>query len=285
MGRHRFNGDGPALGWLIAARSAPKPTGLKAWLGKAGYAPHGGRRVTVHVVPVDGPRPGEGRERLAATAPVSEAEADGLIAAMATDVIRAVGESGGDLVVTHHGGDDGPDASVTDLVEAALADPSAARYQPADGSGLEAHAIALEALLEGEGTGTAAVVDPRAPTLARTHLDRAAMKLRRSGAVVAPSTRGRLAYLGLERPIEIGGASEAPELESVVDRCLAGGLAVDFLEVHPVVETGDDLLSLVCLVRARAAADRIVPHATAGAIADLGLVVTERDGERTLERR
>lgn len=248
--------------------------------------PIGGRTVTVHVVPLDEPRPGAALSRLAATAPVSEAEAADLYAAMATDVIGAVGASGGDLVVTHPETDDGPDGSITGIVEAALADPSTARFEPQVGSGVEAHVgSALEHLLEVEGAGTAAVVDPRAPTLARTHLDRAAMKLRRSGTVVGLSTRGRIAYLGLERPIEFDGALGPPEVESVVDRCLAAGLGVDFLEVHPVIETADDLLSLVPLVRARVAADRIVPRATAGVVADLGLGVVERDGERVLERR
>ncbi|GAB3322577.1 DUF2064 domain-containing protein [Haloplanus rallus] len=240
------------------------------------------------------PREGLVATDLAATSPLTEAEAAECYAAMLRDVLVAVSESGADLLVNYrpdellpadHVTDTAAAAEVRALAAAALDDPGEVRFEPQVGSTFDARAgNTITHLLREEGVTSAAVVEPTAPFLTRTLVDNAAMKLRRAEAVLGVSTRGRTYYAGFTEPIDFADAFAAPALETVTDRSRAAGHEVDFLPIQPVVETGTDLLDVVPALNARVAAERIVPANTAAFIDRTGLRVVHDDGEPRLAR-
>lgn len=243
---------------------------------------------------VDPPRPGIVLSDLVATSPLTEAEAADLYAAMASDVLRAVERSGGELLVNYRAEADVPGAftgevdaesEVRALAEAALADPGEARFEVQVGSTFEARAgNTATHLLDEEGVDSVAIVDPRAPTLARTDLDGAAMSLRSDDTVVGPANGGRCYYHGMVEPIDFEGAYDPPELSSIVRRATDEGHGVGFVGMHPVVATGADLATLLVTIEARVAADKPVPEATMETLFDLGLRVTTEGERRSIER-
>jgi len=233
------------------------------------------------------PREGLVATDLAATSPLTEAEAAEWYAAVLKDILVAVDRSGGDLLVNYRPDDLLPDDHVTETASEAAVRAVAAsaldglddvRFEPQVGSSLAARAgNTVTHLLREEGVVSAAVVEPTIPFLTRPLVDNAAMKLRRSEVVLGASTRGRVYYAGFTEPIDFTDAFAEPTLETLTTRGRDGGHEVDFLPIQPVVETGDDLLDALPLLNARVDAERIVPVHTATVADELGLRV-EYDG-------
>ena len=139
-------------------------------------------------------------------------------------------------------------------------------------------------LLETEGADSVSLLDPRAPTVARTDLDGAAMSLRSNETVLGPATGGRLYYHGMTDPIDFRDLYDPPELPTVARRAVDEGHGVGFVAMHPVVVTGSDLATLLTVIEARVAADARIPEATMEALYDLDLRVGARGSERPVER-
>lgn len=246
--------------------------------------------MTVHVVLADPPGVDPRLPGLIESTPLDATDTATLAEAMLQDVCRTIETSGGELVVGVRRGDradapagesvDGPIASV---IEPALEDPGSAVVEPLAGKAPdELAATALERHFEDEAATSVAIVSARAPTIARTDLDGAAMKLRRSDAVVAPAPGDRFAYLGLSEPLGLAEQPLPPELTAVVDECVDAGHETDFLRMHPVVAHGADLVSLVAVVESRRTAGRWLPPFTTQAIDDLGLRLRGIAGDRSI---
>ena len=271
--------------------------------------------MTLHCLVVDPPRPGLSLpglvERAGFEGPLSAEVAAELHAASISDAMVAATRSGGELLVNYpaeeqlpaeHRSDSSPESDLRALAESALDDPEAARFEVQVGSTFAARAgNAATHLLEQEEEDSVAVLRGTAPTLGRTALDGAAMKLRRNGVVVGPGSGGRVAYLGLSELVDFEGAYEPPtadpggtgdgdgrdegagattELEDLVGRGVEAGHDVAFLASHPVVEDEAGLATAVAEIRARLRAGSIVPEHTAEAVERLGLRVVAEDGER-----
>jgi len=239
--------------------------------------------MTTIAVLADPPRAGLVATDLAATSPLTEAEAAEWYAAVLKDVLVAIDRSGGDLLVNYRPDDLLPDESVTGtaseaavraVAASALDDLDGVRFEPQVGSTVAARAgNTVTHLLREEGVVSAAVVEPTIPFLTRPLIDSAAMKLRRSEVVLGASTRGRVYYAGFTEPIDFSDAFAHPALETLTERGRDAESEVDFLPMQPVVETGEDLLDALPLLNARVAAERPVPVHTATVAADLGLQV------------
>lgn len=252
--------------------------------------------MTVHALVVDPPRPGLALPELVgddrSLAPDQTAT---LASAMIRDAAVAAANSGGDLLVNHPTEEQLPVEARTgtepveelrELLGEALGDLAGIRFEPqVGGTRFERAENTVAHLLDGDGVDSAAVLDGRTPTLDRTVLDGAAMKLRRSEVVVAPAPGGRVAYLGLAEPLEFAGPWTLPALPTVVDRAVEAGYDVDFLPMHPRVDDQFGLATVVSLVRARRAAGRRVPEYTAAAIDELGLQTVDADGRARIRTR
>lgn len=265
--------------------------------------------MTLHCLVVEPPRPG------LALAALTDGPLDGdgaaeLYAGSLKDAMVAAARSGGELLINYptedqlpaeHRSGTSPESELRDLAEEALDEPGDARFEVQVGSTFGARAgNAATHLLAEEDEDSVAVLRGTAPTLGRTALDGAAMKLRRHGMVVGPGTAGRAAYLGLSSPIDFDGTYEPPvvdgaegssvdggdvsvrasEVEDLVERGVEVGHDVAFLAVHPVIEDEAGLATAVAEIRARLRAGSIVPEYTAKAVERLGLRVVESDGCR-----
>ena len=253
--------------------------------------------MTLHCLVVDPPRPGLSLPGLAG-GPLDPESAAALHAASIEDAMAAATESGGELLVNYPAAeqlpanrptDASPEAELRALAADAVEDVGDVRFEVQVGSSFAARAgNAATHLLTEEDEDSVAVLSGTAPTLGRTALDGAAMKLRRHEAVVGPGTGGRVAYLGLSEPIDFEGAFEPPsggdggdsEVEDLVRRAVDAGHEVAFLPFHPVIEDEAGLATLVAEVRARRRGGRNVPEYTAEAVEELGLRVVEEDGVR-----
>ena len=320
--------------WQVAITVAPaaKPDRLNGWARRPRYgtdvewngrAARGGERsgraagtrrrgtgVTLHVLVVDPPRPGLSLPGLV-DGPLSADAAADLYAASVKDEMVAAARSGGELLVNFptddqlpadHRTENPPEAELRGLAEEALDDPGSARFEVQVGSTFAARAgNAATHLLAEEEEDSVAVMRGTAPTLGRTALDGAAMKLRRNEVVVGPGSGGRVAYLGLSELVDFEGAYEPPtadpggtgddedrdeptgrvtEVEDLVERGGEAGHDVAFLASHPVIEDGAGLATAVAEIRARLRAGSIVPAHTAEAVERLGLRVVEEVGRR-----
>lgn len=245
--------------------------------------------MTLHCLLVRPPRPGLVLPGLV-DGPLTADEAATLYEAAIADAMVAAERSGGELLVNYpaedqlpaaHRTDTTAEAALREVAATALADPDAARFEVQVGSSFAARAgNAATHLLDEEGEASVAVMDGTAPTMGRTALDGAAMKLRRTPVVVSPGTGGRVAYLGLAEPIDFGGAYEPPEVEDLVARGVRAGHDVAFTAHHPVIADEAGVAALVTEVRARREAGGIVPEATAAAVDELGLRVEDDGGRR-----
>ena len=250
--------------------------------------------MTTIAVLADPPREGLVATDLAATSPLTEAEAAEWSAAVLKDGLVAVDRSGGDLLVNYRPDDRLPDDHVTEtaseaavraVAASALDDLDGVRFEPQVGSNVAARAgNTVTHLLREEGVVPAAVVQPGIPVLARPIVDNAAMKPRRSEVVLGTSTEGRVYYAGFTAPIDFTDAFADPALETRTARGRDAGHDVDFLPIQPVVETGADLLDALPLLNARVEAERIVPVHTATVADELGLRVEYDEGERRVVR-
>jgi glycosyltransferase A (GT-A) superfamily protein (DUF2064 family) len=250
--------------------------------------------MTTIAVLADPPREGLVATELAATSPLTEAEAAECYAAMLSDTFVAATRSGGELLVNYRPDDLLPDAHVTDtsseaalrtLAASVLDDVGDVRFEPQVGSSFDARAgNTVTHLLREEGVNSVAVVEGTSPFLTRTLIDNAAMKLRRAEVVLGPSTRGRRYYAGFTDPIDFDGAFARPAVETLTARGRAAGHDVDFLPVRPVIETGADLFDALPMVNARIDGERAVPANTAAFFDEVGLRVAYDEAEPRLVR-
>lgn len=222
------------------------------------------------------------------TGPLSPPEAADLYAAMLADVCLAIERSGGELLVNYRPAELLPDehadvdaeSAVRSVLEGVLEESPRTEVQVGSTFAARAGNTATH-LLEREEADSVAIVEPTTPLLSRTHVDSAAMKLRHSPVVLGPASDGRVHYAGFTESIDFEDAYEPPAVETLTWRGRDAGHDVDFLPMLPTVETPDDLATVVPLIRARAAAERIVPVHTATWIDDRGLRV--EDGSLTMD--
>ena len=245
--------------------------------------------MTTVAVLADPPQPGGVLSSLAASTPLSEAEAAELYEALLKDAVLAVDRSGGELLVNYRaagdvGYDGDPEAALRAVVSDVL-DPDSVRFEPQVG-GPFASRVGNTAthLLESEGVGSVGIVRPEAARFARTDIDSAAMKLRTTPVVVGPAPGGRVCYAAFRDPIDYADCYARPALGTLTDRALEAGLDVGFLESKPYLETASDLAGAIVSVRARRRADAIVPPYFAAWIEQSDLAVSGGDGGLTLER-
>jgi glycosyltransferase A (GT-A) superfamily protein (DUF2064 family) len=238
--------------------------------------------VTTVAVLADPPREGLVLPELSGAGPLSAAAAADLYAAMLADTCLAVERSGGELLLNYRPAESLPeeyaDGDSEEAVRSAVADvlEEPPRTEVQVGSTFAARAgNTVTHLLESEEVTSAAIVEPTAPLLSRTHVDNAAMKLRSSPVVLGPSHDTGVYYAGFTEPIDFEGAYEPPTVETLTWRGVDAGHEVEFLPMLPTVETPDDLATVVSLIRARAAAERVVPVHTATWIGEQGLFVED----------
>lgn len=250
--------------------------------------------MTVIAVFADPPREGLAGSELAATSPLSEAEAAEFYAAMLKDAFLTVDRSGGDLLVNYRPDDllpeqfrDGQtaEAEVRGLVADALGDTRNARFEVQVGSTFDARAgNTVTHLLREEGVQSVAIVRGNVPFLPRTVIDSAAMKLRNNEVVLGPSTRGRVYYAAFTEPVDFTDAFTEPELETLSASAAGADNRIEYIPMQPTVETGDDLLTFLPLLESRISAERIVPKHTATFVRDVGLRVVADDGDARVVR-
>lgn len=240
--------------------------------------------MTTTAVLVDPPRPGEVLGRLVDTSPLSAAEAADLYAAMTKDVVRAVDNSGGPLLVNYRTED--AEAEIQELLEDIVTpDDEDVRFEVQVGESFSARAgNTATHLLETEDEGSVGITRPEAAFIARTEIDGSAMKLRSSEVVVGPASGGRVYFVAFKDTIDYADAFTPPAVETLTDCALDTDYEVDFLERKPVVETGADLAEAITTVRTRRKAERIVPRHLAEWIADSDLAVEADDDGLTLVR-
>ncbi|MBP1921501.1 2-phospho-L-lactate guanylyltransferase (CobY/MobA/RfbA family) [Halorubrum alkaliphilum] len=250
--------------------------------------------MTVVAVLANPPREGLVATGLAESTPLSTAEAADLYEAAFRDIVLAVDRSGGELLVNYpdeesipeaHRTDTPPEAALRALVADTLGGTEDARFERQVGSSFGARAgNTVTHLLREEGADSVAVVTPSTAMLSRTLIDSAAMKLRTNGVVIGPSTRGRVHYVGFTEPIDFEGAFEGLALPTLANRGRDAGLDVEFVESLPSLETREDLIDTIPLLRARFAAERIVPDYTAAFVHEHGLDVVDEDGKKRIVR-
>ncbi len=239
--------------------------------------------MTVVVVMVDPPRPGLALPELAATTPLSEAEAADLYAAMLKDTVIAVRESGGDLLLNYRPDELLPDEQHTETSAAAeiramvadvVEEVSTVRFEPQVGSDLSARAgNTVTHLLRDEGADSVAILPGTAPLLTRATIDTAAVNLRRAPVVLGPATDGRVHYAGFTEPIDFADALVDPVLPTLSERARDADLDTAFIDLSPVVERGADLLTVLPMLRARKTAEKAVPAYTTALLERLELEV------------
>jgi glycosyltransferase A (GT-A) superfamily protein (DUF2064 family) len=250
--------------------------------------------MTVIAVLADPPRPGVGYPTLPETSPLSQAEASDLYEAVLRDTVRAVDRSGGDLLVNYpteemlpepaRGGDP-PEAELRAIVADTLGSVEEVRFEPQVGSNYSARAgNTATHLLREEDAASVAIVEPTTPFLTRQVIDAAAMKLRSSGAVLGPARRGRCYYAGFTEPVDFTDAFAGASVRTLAERTREAGEDVEFVRSLPAIRTGEDLLDVVPLLRARFAAERVVPEYTATFVHEHGLETRETDGDLELVR-
>jgi len=244
--------------------------------------------MTVVALLADPPREGAALPALPETSPLSSVEAAELYTAMLEDAIRTVLDSGGTLIVNYLPETLLPEAQRTgESVKASLRAIAAnatdavdeLRFEPQVGSSPAARVgNTITHLLEEEQARSAAVLRPTVPLLERSHIDSAAMKLRRHDVVLGPASDGRWHFAGFGSPIDFENALEHPPIETLAARAVEAGRSTEFLPLLSLVETGDDLATLLSLLAARQHADRRVPAATTAALERFDLRV-EQGGE------
>jgi hypothetical protein len=243
--------------------------------------------MTTVAVLADPPAESRALRSLVEAGLLDPAEATDLYTAGLRDACRTVERSGGDLLVnfrTHDLGDDA-EAAVRDALAPALEAPEEARFEVQVGSSRSARVgNTVTHLLEREGVRSAAVLDPVATLVERRHVDSAAMKLRQSEVVLGPSAGGRVWYAAFAEPVDFTGAMAPPALPALADRGREADLDVDFTERLPRLDGPAELASAVAEVRARVAAEKLVPPYTAEAVAELGLDAAETDDSLAVVR-
>ena len=250
------------------------------------------------VVPVDPPREGLVLSSLVDETPLSAADAVALYEASVTDVLRAVADSGGELLVNYRDeetlpeefvGNDPSDesgdaeAAVRDLVADALEDVSVysgrddgddVRFERQVGSTRAARiGNTVTHLLEREEAGSVGVLEPTAAPVRRTQIDSVAMSARRHDLVLGPASEGEVYLAAFTDPIDFTDAYAVPELATLANRGVDAGLGVGFAEPVPTVATPAGLRTTIATLEARGLAGTPGGDATAAVIEELGLAV------------
>jgi 2-phospho-L-lactate guanylyltransferase (CobY/MobA/RfbA family) len=238
--------------------------------------------MTTVAVLCDAPRSGNVLGTLAETSPLSEREVADLYSVLLKDTVRTVAQSGGDLLVNYR--DEDAEAAVREVVAEAV-DPDEARFEVQVGETFSGRVgNTATHLLEQEEVGSVAVVRPEAAFLARTQVDEAAMKLRSSEVVLGPAPGGRVYYAGFADAIDFADAYAPPALETLTDRAIGAGHAVDFIGNWPFIATGSDLADVIVQLQARRTGEAIVPPHLDEWVAAQDLVVEADETGLTLDR-
>jgi len=204
------------------------------------------------------------------TAPLSAAEAANLYRATFRDALLAAERSGGGLLVNYP--EDGETLARSLVAGAEGVEVDETRFEVQVGGSFSARAgNAVTHLLEEEEEASTAILDGRTPLLTHTEIDSAAMRLRRDDAVFAPGPRGTVGFAGFCEPTDFTDAWQSPALPTLARRCADSGHEVGFLPHQPVLQTGDDLATLVGEIEARRAAGRATPHHTTSVVESYGL--------------
>ncbi|MEF8800242.1 MAG: hypothetical protein V5A38_07785 [Halolamina sp.] len=252
--------------------------------------------MSVIVLVTDPPRPGLVLPDLAETSPLTKEGTAELAAAMAKDAMRAIDRTGGDLLVNfrpedllpeEHRTETSAEAEVRALAADALDDPSVARFEPQVGSTQSARVgNTVTHLLREEEADSVAVLTGTTPFVTRPGIDQAAMKLRSNEVVLGPGHGGSIYYAGFTDTVDFSDALETPPLWHLTDAARDEGYETEFLPMQPTVRTGDELATVVARIRARVAAERVVPEFTAARVEEWGLLVEAgEDGSPELVRR
>jgi glycosyltransferase A (GT-A) superfamily protein (DUF2064 family) len=223
---------------------------------------------------------------LAATTLLDESETADLYAALCADVFRAVETSASELLVNYHPSESGDaEDELRALADAALDSPDAVRYERQVGSTFAGRVgNTVTHLLESEDESSVMVIEPTAPFLTRGDIDGLAMKLRRSDVVLGPASQGRVYAAGFASTVDFAEAYTPPAIETLTARANDAGLGVDYGPMVPVVESREDLLGALALIRARRRAGRDVPKHTAECLDALGVALVEEDGDLALRK-
>ena len=244
------------------------------------------------VVPVDPPRSGLVLSALAEETPLPADATASLYEAAVTDVLRAVADSGGDLLVnyrdeetlpeSHVDGD--PEAEVRTLAGGALEDVSTVRFERQVGSTRSARVgNTVTHLLQREGVDGVAVLEPTVPLVRRAEIDSAAMSMRRYDVVLGPSSGGRTYLGGFTDSVDFTDAYAGPELATLARRTADADLRLGFAPALPSLTAESGLCSTIATLEARQVAGRPGGEATAAVIDELGLEV-DPDGSLEVDR-
>jgi hypothetical protein len=244
--------------------------------------------MTTVAVLCDPPRPGLVLPDLVDATSLSPTEAADLYTALTKDTVRAVVDSGGELIVNYRPDEaldgEGAETEVREVV-ADVVDPAEVRFEKQVGESFAGRAgNTATHLLETEEVASVAITRPEAAFLARPEIDGAAMKLRSTDAVVAPAPGGRVYFAAFGEPIDFADCYAPPAFETLTNRVLDASLDVQFLETKPYLETAADLADVVTSVRTRRKAGGLVPRALAEWVEDAGLVVEVTDGGLAVTR-
>ncbi len=213
--------------------------------------------------------------------PLSPGEAAALYRASLADVCATIQHGEADLLVNYpdpeRTGEDGdPEATLQATLDDELSSPGDVRYEVQVGESYAGRVgNALTHLLESENELTVGVVEPTVPLLRREHVGTIAMKLRTSDVVLGPTIDGGLYFAGFNDTVDFEGSYAPPAVETMTQRAREAGLSVEYLPMLPRIDTPGGLAATVSLVRARTAAERIVPSRTRACIEEFGLIVEE----------
>lgn len=245
------------------------------------------------VVPVDPPFESVVGAELASETPLTAAEATRLYAASVADVVYAVSESGGDLLVNYRDEETLPDVdegdesetAIRDLVESALGEESLdddVRFERQVGSTHSARVgNTVTHLLEREGAASVCVLDPLTPLVRRTELDAAAMACRRHEVVLGPAQSGQVYLATFTNSIDFTDVYDAQPLSQLASRAVEEGLSVSFVPKLATVADARGLVDTLVELDARTTAGRPAPSATAEILESLDLTVDGTDLVRT----
>ncbi len=238
-------------------------------------------------VPVNPPREGLVLSNLVEQTVLTPAEAATLYEAATVDVIRAVAASGGELLINYrdeeslpetHRTDVEPEAELRGLVARVLEGTDGVRFERQVGSTRAARiGNTVTHLLNEEGAASVGILEPTAAAVERTHIDGAAMSIRRNDVVLGPGTDGSASFTTFAAPIDFTDADTTPELATLAGRCQEADLEVGLGPMIPTIGTESGLCGTIALCEARQVAGRAGLEATRAVVEELGLVV--RDGE------
>ena len=236
------------------------------------------------VVPVDPPQTEFVPRSLVDESPLGESEALDLYEAAVRDVVRSVIASGGDLLINYRDGDTLPESSVDadpeadwrELLAPTIDDAETIRFEPQVGSTPSARiGNTVAHLLDQEGAASVGVLQPTAALVQRTHIDGAAMSVRRHEVVLGPDGTGSVYFAAFTEPVDFEDAYHEPALSRLASRAEDRDHSIGFAPTIPTIEDPAGLAGTIAAIEAYRSASRSLPEATAAVIDDLGLTVDD----------